>query len=75
MDAYKTCLKVFEEEISTFHRLDTSIQFHCFNCCLSTLHGWLARFLRIRIGVAGLLLRMDGDPELEAVLEHLDLEH
>ena len=74
MDAYKTCLKVFEEEIPAFHREDISIHFHCFNGGLSTLRDWLARFPRIRIGVTGLLLRKGRNPELEAVVEYLDLE-
>ena len=74
MDAYKTCLKVFEEEIPAFHREVTSIHFHSFNRGLSTLGDWLARFPRIRIGVTSLLLRKGWDPEFEAVVEHLDLE-
>ena len=41
---------------------------------MSTLRDWLARFPRIRIGVTGLLLRKDRNPELEAVVEHLDLD-
>ena len=41
MDAYKTCLKVFEEEIPAFHREDVSIHFHCFNGgCLHFATGW-----------------------------------
>ena len=74
MDAYGTCLKVFEEEIPAFHREDINLHFHCFNGGMSTLRDWLARFPRIRIGVTGLLLRKDRNPELEAVVEHLDLD-
>ena len=59
MDAYGTCLKVFEVEIPAFHREDINLHFHCFNGGMSTLRDWLARFPRIRIGVTGLLLRKD----------------
>ena len=74
MEASETCLKIFGEELPTFDRDVMKIHHHCFNGGITQLRNWLACFPRMMFGFTALLLRQDRHPELEKVVQRLELD-
>ena len=73
-EASETSLKAFGEELPTLDRDVMKIHHHCFNRGITQLCNWLVCFLRMMFEFTAILLHQDRHPELEKVVQHLELD-